>query len=334
MMVLASTSTIVPSLVLLGALPWVNRLDIGCFEFLAWWWIVYFTRSHRCATKERLQMPPRPYTLFTLRSYLDQISSHRASIWSGREKTEADFKVDENLIREKSRSSRDVQGIMIAVVVLLLTLIVIDPATAAPKGHLDHYQHLVRGVIFALGLVIVLVWALSLDIFDSILNSFNVNIEEALHLRRYYYRDMGPLNWRFVRSSGFSGGVSYGYVGHALLPIFTLMVFSWFQPVLVGFGTAAFLFFAYPYFFGYWAIDSESMLGHCRPPASGPRWQVTIDGDQAVRTVSQPDADGHTAVEVHREQDEEERRPRASVWPQILLGLLFLVPSILLAVVK
>jgi len=331
-MSLASTLTTVPSWIFLGALPWVNRLDIACFEFLSWWWIVYFTLSHRCSSKSELTKAPPSYKLFTLRSYLDQISSHRASIWSGTEKTEKDIKVDESFIREKSRSSRDVQGIMIAVVVLLLTLVVVDP-TSATKGHLDHYQHVIKGVIFTLALVIVLLWALSLDIFDSILNSFNVDVKEALHLRRYYYRDMGPLNWGFARRSGFSGAVSYGYVGHALMPIFTLMVFSWFEPVLAGFGTATFLFFAYPYFFGYWAIDSGSELAHGEPPASGPRWQVALDADRAVRTVPELSTDGHGEVRVHRMVGVE-GGPKASVWPHVLLGLLFLVPSVCLMAVK
>lgn len=279
MIVLTAISATI-TLIAIGPLPAVNRLDLVCFEFLAWWWIAYFCLSHRIIKNTDLADTPRSYKLFTLRSYLDQISSHRASIWSGEEKTEEDQRFDESLIRQKATSSRDVLGIMIAVVVLLLTLVLVDEARNHP---LSHYQMLIRGVLFALAVIIVILWALSLDIFDSILNSFNVDIREALHLRRYYYREMGPLNIPGLRQIAFSGSVSYGYVGHALMPIFTLMVFSWFEPILAGYGTALFLFFAYPYFFGYWAIDGSSDLARGKQIASGPRWQVTLDGDRSVR---------------------------------------------------
>ena len=90
-----------------------QRLDIGCFEFLGWWWIAYFLLSYRDKTRM-----PRWYELFTLRSYLDNISSHRGRPGS----EEPKFGEHDLMLREKATSSRDVQGIMIAVVVLMLTL--------------------------------------------------------------------------------------------------------------------------------------------------------------------------------------------------------------------
>jgi hypothetical protein len=298
-----------------------ERLDIACFEFLAWWWIAYFSLSH--IKRPGKQAAPGP--LFTLRSYLDEISSHRLS----RRKVSA-TSVDEQLLREKTKSSRDVQGIMIAVVVLLLTLIVIVEQS---KNPLTEYQHALHGVIFGVALVTILSWILSMDIFDTVLNSFQVEESEAFNLRRYFYRKIGPL--RANGAIGFSGAVSYGYLGHALMPVFVLMVFSWFQPELVGFATALYVVLAYPYYFGYWAIQTSTEqvttddvkktelesgedwidLGNGRAEIPE-RWQINRDGDTAVITLSGEVSRG-VGVEPHPHR-----------WPIMMLGLGFLIASI------
>jgi hypothetical protein len=126
---------------------------------------------------------------------LDEISSHRFN----RQKV-SEISVDEQLLREKAKSSRDVQGIMIAVVVLLLTLIVIVEQS---RNSLTEYQHAMHSIIFGVALVTILSWILSMDIFDTVLNSFQVKELEAFNLRRYFYRKIGPL--KADGAIGFSG---------------------------------------------------------------------------------------------------------------------------------
>jgi hypothetical protein len=316
-----------------------QRLDIGCFEFLASWWIVYFTLSHLNSRRE-----PGRFSVFTLRSFLDGISSHRGAIL--RKATQADL--DEQFIREKARSSRDVQGIMIAVVVLLLTLVVVD--RTINNGHLSDYQHVMRGPIFAVALTIIVAWMLSLDIFDTILNSFEVEVSEALRLRRYFYRFIGP----FGRSKRvrFSGGVSYGYLGHGLMPIFVLMIFSWFESWLVGFGTAMYVLLAYPYYFGYWAVKVDREYAKTAVAEATElrkdeewrdlggewaevleRWIVNRDGDPASRSIS-----GHVVLRVPSKHEPQigaavNEEPIPCVWPPLVLGLVFVILSIIVSVV-
>lgn len=313
-----------------GRLTSAERLDIGCFEFLGWWWIVYFTLSYPKGERE-----PGRFTVFTLRSYLDGISSHRGPMVrhsrNGLEESQ-----HEDLIREKARSSRDVQGILIAVVVLTLTLVVID--STSPSAHLTEYQRVLRAPIFAISLVIILAWMLTLDVYDTIQNSFQVSSREAYRLRRWFYRDFGPLTRIPTKVGVLSGAVSYGYLGHALLPIFALMVFSWFEPAIIGFGTALYVFLAYPYHYGYWAIMSEpdsvpkpvvkarELVEDTERKDIGDdhavvfaRWVINRDGDAATRLVS---------GDVPRGCDE---RPNPRLWPQLSLGFLFLILSILFA---
>jgi hypothetical protein len=212
---------------------------------------------------------------------------------------------------------------MIAVVVLLLTLIVVDENRTAKLGE---YESLIRGPLFSLALIIILVWALSLDIFDTMLNSFQVELAEANHIRKYFYRQVGPL--RQENRLRFGGGVSYGYLGHALMPIFVLMVFSWFQAGLVGFATALYVFFAYPYYYGFWAVKAPGEWAPIGPvDASGStvvteflpaRWIINRDGDPVVRT---------RLGDVQRITYQSFS---GSWWPPVVLGLLFLVPSIYL----
>ena len=332
-----------------------QQLDIGCFAFLLCWWIAYFSCSS--FSKDHCL---RWLQLFTLRSFLDGMSSHRgASVpkrgapsnveqlvdiaWRAeREAARAPRSVDANaraeeaherallarremeedqrdeaLIREKARSSRDVQGIMIAVVVLLLTLVVIDKVTSTTA---TEYQMLIEGPIFAVALVIILMWGLSLDIFDTMLNSFQVDIREANDLRRYFYRKIGPLK-------ALSGAVSYGYVGHALMPIFVLLVFSWFEPVVSGFGTALYVLFAYPYYFGYWAIHTVEPIGNFQevPQEKLPRnWQKVEATDQIKRWVVNRDGDWDVpcigSLEVSRSGENLEARNRV---PWLLFGIFF-----------
>ena len=300
-----------------------QRFDIACFEFLAWWWLAYFVMSYRVRNRA-----PRPYELFTLRSYLDHMSSHRGPVARNPPK----FDDDDLLLRDKASSSRDVQGIMIAVVVLILTLVVINTATTTT---LTRYQHVIRTPIFLLSLVMILLWTLSLDVFDTILNSFQVSTREAYTVRRWFYGYLGPFT-RDPRKgrAPISGGVSYGYVGHALLPIFTLMVFSWFEPNIVGFATALYVFCAYPYYYGYWAVEispervtremvkgTELRVEDWDEIADGvlqlkDRWRVNRDGDLAARLL--------TGV-VPRTREE---RPHPSTWPCFVLGLGLLVISV------
>ncbi len=329
-----------------------QQLDLGCFVFLLSWWIAYFTRSSFSKDHTRGVLH-----LFTLRSFLDGISSHRGTSLAELETALAgdaetseqrardrddeqrardrDEKQDEALIREKARSSRDVQGIMIAVVVLLLTLVVIDRSEASA----GEYHTLVKGPVFAVAITIILMWVLSLDVFDTMLNSFHVDVRDANELRRHYYRRIGPLQTM-------SGAVSYGYVGHALMPIFVLMVFSWFEPVLAGFGTALYVLFAYPYYYGYWGVkvqehvDGLEDVDEDRLPRSWKakkeahvieRWVVTRDGDQHVPTVQELMKPGGTVALGHDHPLEDRSRSKIDTqyWPPWVLCAVFLVPSVL-----
>ena len=314
-----------------GRLSSAERLDIGCFEFLGWWWLVYFTLSYQKGRRE-----PTRYSLFTLRSYLDRISSHRGPIHRHFPSSAAESQ-DGDLIREKARSSRDVQGIMIAVVVLILTLVVID--TTSTTERVMEYHGVIRGPIFAVALIIILAWMLSLDVFDTILNSFQVSLREAYHLRRWFYRELGPFTHDPGESwAPLSGAVSYGYIGHALMPIFVLMVFSWFEPALVGFATALYVFLAYPYHYGYWAIKSrpeevpknmvkgtelqEGADWESLPDGKASvfaRWLINRDGDEAIGSIS---------GEVLRAGDE---RPDPCRWPPFTLGVVFVILSVIFA---
>lgn len=306
------------------ALAAPQRLDIACFEFLAWWWIAYFGRSHL----DRHGVPGR-FRLFTLRSYLDGVSSHRRGLQKVTDNTR-----DEDLLREKARSSRDVQGIMIAVVVLLLTLIVIMETQAAER---TTYHRFLHAPLFAVALATIIVWILSMDIFDTVLNSFQVEVTEAFNLRRFFYREVGPL--RPDGGVGFAGAVSYGYLGHALMPIFVLMVFSWFEPSVVGFATAMYVVLAYPYYYGYWAIQAGSehvargdvvekteLVQHEQwvPLSDGqaevfPRWVVNRDGDRVVASITGDVRRGSNGPAPHR-------------WPIMVLGSVFLAASVVAVV--
>lgn len=317
-------------------------LALGCYVFLLSWWIVYFscssfTRRHK---RGRLQV-------FTLRAFLDGVSSHRGISLAELEGALREIdtaktaeiitreeKQDEDLIREKARSSRDVQGIMIAVIVLLLTLIVIPRSS----GSGSEYHILIKGPIFAVAITIVLMWGLSLDIFDTMLNSFHVDIREANEYRRHYYRRIGPIKT-------LSGAVSYGYIGHALMPIFVLMVFSWFQPVLAGFGTALYLLFAYPYYYGYWGLrvredhKMSAPVDAKRVPRSWAvngdaieRWVVSRDGDEHVTTIRQLMEAGDAVPSARDEGSREASSTSidAQYWPPWVLCGMFLVPSALI----
>ena len=305
------------------ALTAPQRLDIGCFEFLGWWWIAYFGRSYL----DRHGTPGR-FRLFTLRSYLDGVSSHRR----GMQKVTEDTR-DEDLLREKARSSRDVQGIMIAVVVLLLTLIVV---AEPPAGERTEYERFLHGPLFGVALATIIAWILSMDIFDTVLNSFQVEVTEAFNLRRFFYRKIGPFNPD--RGVGFAGAVSYGYLGHALMPIFVLMVFSWFEPVVVGFATAMYVVLAYPYYYGYWAIkagaenvdrakaeNTELVPDEQWTPLTEsraevlPRWVVNRDGDKVVASITGDVHRGSAGPEPHR-------------WPIVVLGSVFLAASVVAVV--
>ncbi len=330
-----------------------QELDLGCYVFLLSWWIAYFSRSSFTKKTHTL----RRFQLFTLRSFLNGISSHRGTSLADVEdafskpeevavkvaKSDADQAAatalqwdqrDEELIREKARSSRDVQGIMIAVVVLLLTLIVVDRAFAPHS----EYHVLIEGPIFAVAIAIILMWGMSLDIFDTMLNSFQVDIREANELRRHFYAKMGPLK-------PMGGAVSYGYVGHALMPIFVLMVFSWFEPVVASFGTALYVLFAYPYYYGYWGVRTKDVnknftgIDQNRLPLSWSvegcsitRWVVNRDGDKDVPTIDE--IVEARVTDPRREEHRFEERSPAKIdtqyWPPWLLCGIFLVPSVLI----
>ncbi len=333
-----------------------QQLDLGCFVFLISWWIAYFSRSS--FTKQRTL---GGLQLFTLRSFLNGISSHRgtsladledalsevqsASTNPQEDAANADERAlrqwednqrDEKLIREKARSSRDVQGILIAVVVLLLTLVVVDRGNASP---FSEYHVLIEGPIFAVAIVITLMWGMSIDIFDTMLNSFQVDIREANELRRHFYAKIGPL-----RPIG--GAVSYGYIGHALMPIFVLMVFSWFEPVVAAFGTALYVLFAYPYYYGYWGLRAKEVNENFRKvnpdhlPLSWAlegnaitRWVVNRDGDQDVLTIDELLAAGSSSshvVEDVRSKERSQAKIDTQYWPPWLLCGIFLVPSALI----
>lgn len=308
------------------ALTTPQRLDLACFEFLAWWWIAYFLLSHLKRDGE-----PGRASLFTLRGFLDGIGSHRNGLGN-----DAADSSEEQRLREKVSSSRDVQGIMIAVVVLLLTLIVVDQEAV---GGLSEYQRMVRGPVFAVALVAILGWMLSMDIFDTILNPFQVDLAEASNLRSHFYRSIGPLGRKsLVR---FSGAVSYGYLGHALMPIFVLMVFSWFEVDLVGFATALYVFLAYPYYFGYWAVKArrrpleEAMLsddvrweGDTDLADATSHWTINLDGDRGVRLAS-----GYVFRQSSPSDQPDDLGSEARRWPPRLLGMGFLLAGLAAAVI-
>lgn len=304
LMLIGGAASYVAMVFLLGVSEWQSlaaseQLDLGCLVFLAWWWIAYFAFSHF-----QFDGGPGPFTLFTLRSYLDDTSSHRGPITS--RPSAATPSTDNTALREKAVSSRDVQGILLAVIVLLLTVAVTSQTSDFHFAGVAHFHDLLRPVLFGLALIIVLCWIISLDIFDTVLNSFQVTPTEAYRLRRYYYRDIGPFHQSAKHRIWPSGGVSLGYVGNALMSLFVLAIFSWFQPSIGGFGTAFYVLFAYPFYFGYWAIkvpsevvskelieqtelvegiDWRAVEGSDDLVKVRKRWIVNRDGDLGVRTV-------------------------------------------------
>jgi hypothetical protein len=263
-----------------------QQLDIGCFELMFTFWVAYFTLSR--SKYERLK-------LFTLRTFLDGKTLNRDGIASGEEK-EMEKEIS---IREKSQSSRDVQGIMIAIVVLLITLLMV---VKNPTSNDKTYISLLYGSIFSLGIIITLCWVLSIDMFDTIMNAFKGNVGEVNDIRHYLYREIGPFRM---------GAVTYGYVGNALMPIFTLMVFSLFAPTGVAIGGAIYLFLAYPYYFGYREVTETAEENKANS-------YITIDSPKF-----DPKGDGSDS---NKTNPAEAGLPRN--WPSWIFLLVLLVPAV------
>jgi hypothetical protein len=212
--------------------------DPICFELLGWWWVYYYLLS----IPERTRWP-KPFVLYTLRRFLDPASAMR----SGKEKLTA---TEEEVVREKARSSRDVQGIMIAVVVLLLT-ITMSPSNEYRPAWIDHYGMMIHSTLFTLAVLIIVCWIISIDIFDTIMNHFrSPQLDDGTDIRRYFYRQLAPAGQHVI-----SGGVSYGYLGLTMMTIFVPMSLSYFVPALGGYSTALYVYLAYPYYYGYYGTE-------------------------------------------------------------------------------
>ncbi len=218
-----------------------QQLDLGSFELIFCWWVAYFSLSNK---------EYKRFGLLTLRTFLDAVSWNRESNrhMSGDDAgpSKKDLEKEKEIsIREKSQSSRDVQGIMIAIVVLLITLLMV---VKNPTPHHRIYMSMLYGSIFSVGIVITLCWVLSIDMFDTIMNAFKSNAGDSNQIRSHLYREVGPFRL---------GAVTYGYIGHALMPIFMLMIFSLFAPTGAAIGAAVYLFLAYPYYFGYMEVTEH-----------------------------------------------------------------------------
>jgi len=79
-----------------------------------------------------------------------------------------------------------------------------------------------------------------------------------------------------------SGGVSYGYVGHATVSVFVLICISWFVPLLGAYGTGLYIFLAYPYLYGYYRPSPETG----RPPEIEPQPGGNTEDARVLTKVS------------------------------------------------
>lgn len=270
----------------------VGAWDIVVFELLGWWWVFYFA-----STLERTK-------LYTLRRFLDGASRQRSLSHPGPASVSMPHLDAEEVtvMQEKARSSRDVEGILIAVVVLVLTLVLLHP----PSSHasdLERYEATIRPALFTLAVVVIVAWIISMDVFETISNSFTGEVARRRDLRRYFYRELAPwgLHGRALR---LSGAVSYGYLGMATMGVFVLMAFSYFEPPLGGYGAALFCYLAYPYFFGYHGVVRTQPAGPTGAPDPGGPLPGELPGGELV------DIDDR-----HR-------------WPSLAVGLVLVVGTV------
>ena len=109
----------------------------------------------------------------------------------------------------KVSSSIQVQGILIAVVVLLLTITLLwNPHTAYGGQHFalgfagfDSYRLLMEPVLVTLAMIAIICWILSMDILDTAMNRFPHDTkrsknDELPNYPQYFFRLMGPAGLR------------------------------------------------------------------------------------------------------------------------------------------